>query len=92
MEPVVAACELQSPGGRVHLEVRDDGPGFPAEVLAAPVEGLLTTKEGRLSGLGLYTAECLVRAAGGTLERGNAEGGGAVVRMQLPLANAGVQG
>jgi len=85
---VVLSCAPRVVPGQVVLEIRDDGPGFPEHVLASPVEGLLTTKEGRQNGLGLYTAECLVRAGGGSLERSNGENGGARVRIVVPLEQA----
>jgi signal transduction histidine kinase len=69
--------------GRLEVLIADDGPGFPADKLAAPIEGLSTTKP-HGTGLGLYTAECLIRASGGTLERHNRPLGGAQVRMLLP--------
>ncbi len=69
--------------GRLEMIIADDGPGFPPERLAAPIQGLSTTKP-RSTGLGLYTSECLIRASGGTLERQNASEGGAVLRVLLP--------
>ncbi|HEX8434199.1 HAMP domain-containing sensor histidine kinase [Archangium sp.] len=69
--------------GRLELLIADDGPGFPAEKLEAPIEGLSTTKPNG-TGLGLYTSECLIRASGGTLERGNRPAGGAQLRILLP--------
>jgi two-component system C4-dicarboxylate transport sensor histidine kinase DctB len=69
--------------GRLELLIADDGPGFPPEKLQAPIEGLSTTKP-HGTGLGLYTAECLIRASGGTLERTNRPTGGAQLRILLP--------
>lgn len=82
---VVIGCKLRPAVGQVTLDITDDGPGFPEHVLAAPLEGLLTTKEGRQNGLGLYTAACLLRAGGGSLERFNTPNGGARVHISLPL-------
>jgi C4-dicarboxylate-specific signal transduction histidine kinase len=67
--------------------VRDDGPGFPPDVLGRPVAPFVTTKPAGL-GLGLYTAERLARASGGSLERANLPGGGAAVTLFLQLAPA----
>jgi signal transduction histidine kinase len=69
--------------GRLELTISDDGPGFPPERLRAPIEGLSTTKP-HGTGLGLYTAECLIRASGGLLERHNGPERGAVLRILLP--------
>jgi two-component system C4-dicarboxylate transport sensor histidine kinase DctB len=69
--------------GRLEMVIADDGPGFPPERLAAPIQGLSSTKP-QATGLGLYTSECLIRASGGLLERQNAPAGGAVLRVLLP--------
>jgi C4-dicarboxylate-specific signal transduction histidine kinase len=69
--------------GRLEMIILDDGPGFPPERLAAPIQGLSTTKP-QGTGLGLYTCECLIRASGGILERLNAREGGAILRVLLP--------
>jgi two-component system C4-dicarboxylate transport sensor histidine kinase DctB len=69
--------------GRLEMIIADNGPGFPPERLAAPIQGLSTTKP-QSTGLGLYTCECLIRASGGILERQNASEGGAVLRVLLP--------
>jgi signal transduction histidine kinase len=69
--------------GRLEVVIADNGPGFPPERLKAPIEGLYTTKP-HGTGLGLYTAECLLRASGGMLERQNGPAGGAVLRILLP--------
>jgi two-component system C4-dicarboxylate transport sensor histidine kinase DctB len=69
--------------GRLEMIISDDGPGFPPERLAAPIQGLSSTKP-QGTGLGLYTSECLIRASGGLLERQNAPSGGAVLRVLLP--------
>jgi C4-dicarboxylate-specific signal transduction histidine kinase len=75
-------------GDRVALDVVDDGPGFPAELLARPISLTGTTKETG-SGLGLYTAEGIARGSGGSLTRENLPGGGARVRVLLPDEVAG---
>jgi two-component system C4-dicarboxylate transport sensor histidine kinase DctB len=69
--------------GKLEMIIIDDGPGFPPERLAAPIQGLSSTKP-QGTGLGLYTSECLIRASGGLLERHNATTGGAVLRVLLP--------
>jgi two-component system sensor histidine kinase HydH len=66
------------------IEVQDTGPGVPAERLTAVFEPYFTTKaEG--SGLGLWIAQQIVAAHGGTLEAGNRPTGGAVFRLRLPM-------
>jgi signal transduction histidine kinase len=76
-------ARLEPHTARLELVIEDDGPGFPVEQLKAPIEGLSSTKPNG-TGLGLYTAECLIRASGGTLERTNRPRGGAQLRILLP--------
>ena len=65
------------------IEVRDDGPGLPAALLARPIAPFGGTKANG-SGLGLYVAERLARASGGLLRRENPSEGGARVTVFLP--------
>jgi signal transduction histidine kinase len=74
----------------VALEIHDDGLGFTQTELGRPIAAFETGKRGAL-GLGLYTAERIVRASGGSLRRANVETGrGALVSLFLPVyAEAG---
>jgi len=68
----------------VVLAVSDNGPGIPPEKLASIFDPYFTTKpEG--NGLGLWIAQQIVTAHGGTLKAQNAPDGGAVFAMLLPL-------
>lgn len=67
------------------LEVSDDGPAFTKTQLGRPVTPFDSSKPGAL-GLGLYTAERIARASGGSLRRENPEGGGARVSLFLPVS------
>ena len=70
--------------GQVSVAVSDNGPGIPPEKLASIFDPYFTTKtEG--SGLGLWIAQQIVTAHGGSLQARNRASGGAVVTMQLPL-------
>lgn len=69
------------------FEVQDDGPGVPSEELAAVFEPYFTTKE-EGSGLGLWIAQQIAVAHRGSLQVNNAPAGGAIFRLQLPLAPA----
>lgn len=73
----------------VQLVVEDDGPGFPAHLLAGPTEAFGTTKRTG-TGLGLFTAERLARACGGRLRRENRADhrGARVVVTLLPGGDA----
>ena len=89
------ALEAVPEGGRVEVHaavarggfevvIRDDGPGFPAEVLARVGEPFQTTKA-KGSGLGLFLTRRLVEGAGGRLAAANRAAGGAELRITLPL-------
>ena len=74
-------------GAHAELQVRDHGPGLPAEVLARLFEPFFTTKAaGKGTGLGLAVSRHLVEAMGGQVSAANHPEGGAVftVRLLLP--------
>ena len=72
---------------RLVIEVRDDGPGFPAEVLGRLGQPYVTTRshgEGSRSahqgmGLGFFIAKTLLERTGARVEFRNARRGGAVI-------------
>ncbi|MBI5810371.1 MAG: PAS domain S-box protein [Deltaproteobacteria bacterium] len=71
------------------VEVRDSGPGLQDAVKDRIFDPFFTTKEkggGHNIGLGLSIARSIVEGHGGTIEGGNAPGGGAVFRITLPVA------
>lgn len=69
--------------GSARIEVRDTGPGIPAEELTAIFDPYFTTKsEGH--GLGLWIAQQIITAHGGTLVARNAPEGGAILTAQIP--------
>jgi signal transduction histidine kinase len=69
--------------GDVIIEVRDTGPGIPPDGLSAVFEPYYTTKpEG--SGLGLWIAQQVATAHGGSLRAANTPGAGAVFTLRLP--------
>ena len=91
---VLNACQFAGPEGHVTVSVtvrdgeavvtvRDDGPGFPPEVLARPGTPFLSTREGG-TGLGLAVADRAARDHGGRLAVRNGPGGGGEVSLILP--------
>ena len=72
-------------GENALLLFRDNGPGFPAEVLSRAFEPYFTTKS-RGTGLGLAMVKKIVDEHGGEVRLSNREGGGAEVRIRLRLA------
>ncbi|BCS32562.1 hypothetical protein TBR22_A17760 [Luteitalea sp. TBR-22] len=75
--------EAREAAGELVITVADNGPGFPAAVLAYPA-GLATTKRDG-SGLGLAVAARVARAHGGRLELANGAPG-AIVTVRLPTS------
>lgn len=75
--------------GCVVIEVRDDGPGIPADVLPNIFEPFFTTKAaGHGTGLGLSLSKDIVVAHGGSLTAISREGAGAIFRVELPAVRA----
>ncbi len=71
---------------RVVVEVADEGPGIPTSERAHVLEPFYTTKpEGRGTGLGLSICHGLVQSHKGTIEVCDAAGGGALIRVTLPV-------
>jgi C4-dicarboxylate-specific signal transduction histidine kinase len=71
----------------VVIEVSDNGPGIPADVLPRLFEPFFTTKpSGKGTGLGLSISSEIVREMSGTIAATNRPQGGAVFRLNLPAA------
>jgi C4-dicarboxylate-specific signal transduction histidine kinase len=73
-------------GDHAFVEVRDSGPGIAPSVLPKIFDPFFTTKApGEGSGLGLSVSYGIIAEHGGRLRADNAEGGGAVFVIELPL-------
>jgi len=73
----------------VSIEITDNGPGIPREVLDRVFEPFFTTKEvGKGTGLGLSISYGLVREFGGTLEVQSRPGEGSSFTVLLKAALA----
>jgi signal transduction histidine kinase len=76
----------------VVIDVADNGPGIPEDLLPQVFEPFVTTKRDRTgTGLGLAVARSIVEEHGGRLEAWNrsaARASGAVFRLVLPAASA----
>ncbi len=66
------------------LELEDNGPGFPAELLDRIFEPYVTTKTSG-SGLGLPISRRIIEENGGTIRATNLPKGGAVIIIHLPV-------
>lgn len=76
-----------TPGGGARIEVRDEGPGIPAENSARLFERFYRIDdrgEVQGSGLGLYISREIVRAHGGEITVESAEGKGTTFVIDLP--------
>ncbi|WP_246660356.1 ATP-binding protein [Nitratireductor sp. XY-223] len=74
-------------GSTAWFEVRDNGHGLGEATLADIREPFVTTREsGRGMGLGLAITSTIVNDHGGVMTARNAEGGGAVFRVEFPLS------
>jgi CheY-like chemotaxis protein len=77
-------------GDHVVIEVEDNGPGIPTEVLPRIFESFFTTKPpGVGTGLGLSISRDIVTSAGGELTVESVPGRGALFRVRLPAAGVG---
>jgi signal transduction histidine kinase len=81
---------LRKEARRILLEVRDSGPGIPAEALPHVFERFYRADRSRArsqggSGLGLAIARQLARAHSGELKAANAAPGGALFTLELPV-------
>ncbi|WIM06835.1 MAG: ATP-binding protein [Candidatus Nitricoxidivorans perseverans] len=72
-------------GRHLFIEVHDDGPGFPADVLERAGREPLPAHAGG-SGIGLFLAHAAIDRMGGRLTLGNPPEGGGLARVELPLA------
>lgn len=68
--------------------VADSGPGFTAESLPRLFDPFYTTRATG-SGLGLAICRKIVESCGGTISAANGAGGGAEIRLALPLVRQG---
>ena len=80
-------AEMHREGDFVVVRIRDFGPGIPEEELPLVKKKFYKgTSKARGSGIGLAVCEEIVSMHNGTLELSNAEGGGTLVTISLPVA------
>jgi nitrogen fixation/metabolism regulation signal transduction histidine kinase len=80
------AISMAQDAGRVRLTIRDNGPGFPPQILSRAFEPYVTTKS-KGTGLGLAIVKKIVDDHGGEIRLANDHGG--EVSIWLPLATQG---
>jgi two-component system nitrogen regulation sensor histidine kinase NtrY len=81
-EPVVVLAIHRQAGGRYRIEVRDNGPGIPAERREDVFLPFYTTHKGG-SGVGLSFARQVALAHGGSISAGDAPEGGATIALVI---------
>lgn len=74
-----------SPPSSAQIEIKDLGPGIPAEIRAALFRPFKTTKA-RGTGLGMATAKRLLESQGGQIDVQCPPGGGTAVTLLVPAA------
>ncbi len=67
------------------IDIRDQGPGFPPDILAAGGQTSFPAHE-RGSGVGLILTRTAIEQLGGRLTLFNPDDGGAIARIELPRA------
>ena len=79
--------EVKGDAERAVVRVRDDGPGFPAELLGQAAGRFVRGHNGGpdSAGLGLAIVDAIAAAHGGELEIENGPEGGADVQLRLPV-------
>jgi signal transduction histidine kinase len=73
-------------GGRVRIDIGDDGEGIPADVLPRVFDPFFTTKPvGSGTGLGLAISYGIVSKHHGTIDVSSTPGQGTLLRIELPI-------
>lgn len=73
-------------GNFVELEIADNGPGFPEDLLKGGIKAFSTTrKKTGGTGLGLYVCAQVVEKHGGEISLANPPAGGALIKIKLPV-------
>lgn len=76
-------------GDMIHVDIRDDGPGIPADIRSRIFEPFFTTKPaGTGQGLGLDTVQRILTRYNGTISL-ESEPGNTRFRVRLPLEQPG---
>jgi signal transduction histidine kinase len=78
---------------QVWIEVQDNGPGIPPDVLKKIFDPFFTTKDpGTGTGLGLSVSTNIIQQHGGTLEVNSTVGVGTTFKITLPIKRPEAKG
>ena len=81
-------ASIRLEGSFVVIRIRDYGPGIPDDELPLVKKKFFKgSSKARGSGIGLAVCEEIVTRHNGRLDIGNAEGGGCIVTIRLPIGN-----
>jgi nitrogen fixation/metabolism regulation signal transduction histidine kinase len=72
------------------IEIADNGPGFPKDVLGRAFDPYMTTKL-KGNGLGLAIVKKIVEEHNGVIRATNQKQGGAAINIRFPLYDYGVK-
>lgn len=78
-----------STADEICIQVADNGPGIPPEVLGKIWDPFFTTKEqGKGTGLGLSISQNIIQSLGGTIHVQNRHQGGSVFTVKMPIRHS----
>ena len=84
--------KTRAQGGNIYVDIRDDGPGIPPDVLPRLFEPFYTTKEaGKGTGLGLSISDKIIRSHGGTISVVSEVGVGTTFTIAMPVRGAAIK-
>jgi signal transduction histidine kinase len=81
----VRMCTAPAEDGRIRVEVRDAGPGIPADDLPRIFDPFFTTRTSG-TGLGLALTRNIIEGLGGSITIHSTRGEGTEVRIELPVS------
>jgi two-component system sensor histidine kinase RegB len=87
VSPADVAISARSDADTLSIDICDRGPGFSARAKQQAGRVLFTDKPGQGLGLGLTLTHATVERLGGVVSVAERDGGGACVRVSLPLRN-----
>ena len=86
---ITVSAGMEQSADIIELRVRDSGSGIPSDILPHVFEPFFTTKRGKGTGLGLSISQSYIRSHGGDIHVESTPGAGTMVRVTLPVHQAG---
>lgn len=80
---VIVRCRIAQAANGVTIEVVDDGPGLPEELLDSLFEAFTTSNKLNGTGLGLHLSKRAIELMGGSISAANRLEGGAIFTLRL---------